>query len=858
MKRSIIIGIIMTISALAFGEVLNTKQFQELPFETIYTIPELKIENRNESREFTLPALPVKPGKKRALRGRFTSWFEKIGGCNTAMRIEVNAVSLGRYTEFGEERILCKDPVFVFNTTGYAGVEFDYFEGNGFCLPFAPSVDYLDEHTVGNNGSMLLLDLEDVVLGVDGNALKFTNVRDPYGLDVPTTLIGADIEIGYLDEAALPQPPGLDFKYTSVANAVERNGIRLEVGKAGGFSICNAKGDVYVIDTKLTMSFKAPYELLAEDIQPQGAPQVTLQKSGDFGFAIMAKWENGIQLYRRLSLEHDGMLHWLDDWKNTSNEILGVPYHHRIRTAGFGKKDILCGAGDKSFIPSTDMNPSVVVLNNSSKDGSGIGIVEDNDFARLLGSLKATAAETEIYTAHFALAPQCSLPMNYSVDIFQEGGYWAFLNRLRKRWNIGTVTAPYPLFLVARYTKSPGDTQAEKIKNAFAHLGPIAVGVVPWRRSDFYLAGSGQYPKLPEGAEPAPGISADLDLTEFLKFKNRDAQDEAMAAEIKLFRENAPNVKYIPLTHPAMETVYLPMAEQWPYADNEIHTVEGTVYHHPHYDRAHVGSAVEKGWAIGYYAPYGGSRYYDMLIDDVKRAFEYGADGIYIDEFSFGAHRDYSRYDYGRWDGFSADLDENGKVTHLKTDVAYISQGLQNAVVSLAAQQNKYFLGNGSAALRSVNTIPALRFWEGGNGMATLGFAHLNQVPLVLGNYGITDTQQGLFNAVKEALQVACIYSPGDGYLALKGPDNFICKMYPITVDELYPGTVIGKERIITINSGTFAWSKATADAKFQLFVYDSEGNRITPSEEPVVKDGQITITVPKNGMSIVELTMDN
>ncbi|MBR4221382.1 MAG: hypothetical protein IKR81_09515, partial [Victivallales bacterium] len=175
MKIKSILALALVSCAVLFAETMTTEQLMALPFEPIYTIPELILEHEGDAKEFIMPSMPVKSGKIRALRGRFTSWAKEIAGCNNSMCIEVNTVPLGRYTSAGDERMLCKSPSFIFTKSSYAGREFGYFTGIRFNLPFAPSVDELDKFTVGNNGRLLRRDLEDVVLGVDGNAMKITN-----------------------------------------------------------------------------------------------------------------------------------------------------------------------------------------------------------------------------------------------------------------------------------------------------------------------------------------------------------------------------------------------------------------------------------------------------------------------------------------------------------------------------------------------------------------------------------------------------------------------------------------------------------------------------------------------------------
>ncbi|HPT99759.1 MAG TPA: hypothetical protein PLU39_18000, partial [Armatimonadota bacterium] len=142
----------------------------------------------------------------------------------------------------------------------------------------------------------------------------------------------------------------------------------------------------------------------------------------------------------------------------------------------------------------------------------------------------------------------------------------------------------------------------------------------------------------------------------------------------------------------------------------------------------------EKEWGVLYYVPRPGSAYLEEILEGMRRALDqYGADGIYCDEFSWAfTRRGYSRYDYSRWDGYSADLDAEGKVIRLKCDNAYVTEATQLRMAHEVLGRGKFFLGNGAAALRSVNSLPIARFIEGGNGYGAMAFGHLSPTPLVL------------------------------------------------------------------------------------------------------------------------------
>ena len=373
----------------------------------------------------------------------------------------------------------------------------------------------------------------------------------------------------------------------------------------------------------------------------------------------------------------------------------------------------------------------------------------------------------------------------------------------------------------------------------------------PWRRNDHNFVRENKYPKLKEGMPPAPGKTPDLDIEEYLTFKHRKRADDWLAYETRMIHKFAPEAKVIASTHPAMETVYLPLQDRWPYAECTLRTASGEIFHHPGYDRTHLLEFSKKDWVVGYYVPYSGSRYYEAIIQDIEKTLALGVDGFYVDEFSLGAHRDYCRYDYSRWDGFSADLDDNGNVVRLKSDVCYAIGPLQSDIISRLMQKGKFILGNGSAVLRTINNAPVLRFWEGASGFATTSGAHLNHIPMIYGNYGDETTGKGIFHAVRDAIGAGCLYSPRACNLLLKGRDNFVCKQYPMTIVDIGPGLIIGKERILTTQSGCVDWL-GTKDAKVVFYRYDAEGNLLPQTAGNVLK-GKIEISVEKDGLTIVE-----
>ena len=408
------------------------------------------------------------------------------------------------------------------------------------------------------------------------------------------------------------------------------------------------------------------------------------------------------------------------------------------------------------------------------------------------------------------------------------------------------------------YARQPGSTDpVELLRGSLGHLGPIIAVLGPWQRlePDARVVRSGLYPKLPPEAPRTLGKCPDLDVDAFLIFKHREAYWDSLLAETRALRAAVPGIKVIQMTHPAMECIYRPLEAKWPIAADGVKTSTGETFGADNYSQAWVGDEMmAKDWAVLYYVPHPGSAQMRAYIASAERALDEGKlDGMYSDEFSWAfTGRAYSRYDYSRWDGFSADLDETGKVVALKADAGKVTEACQTALLQACLSRGKFFLGNGGSCLRSIQNLPQQRFIEGGNGPTWAGQGHLSAVPLILGNMGDEKTTAGVFASVRQCLAYGSIYSPTAVNLLLTGADNFVSKLYPITVVELGPGFVIGRERVITTVSRSFAWPDGAAAVTF--YRYDKAGTRLPAEADLALAAGQpLAVQVPEGGLVIAE-----
>jgi hypothetical protein len=484
-------------------------------------------------------------------------------------------------------------------------------------------------------------------------------------------------------------------------------------------------------------------------------------------------------------------------------------------------------------------------------------VAAESDWLRLLLAMQAQAGVAEIYCQTLALAPAASIDFTFSVTPVEEGGsYWTFINALRQRWGLNAFCVERPIFW--SFARAAGcKTPEETFAKSLSHLGPVTVALGPWLRSeaDIRTITAGRYPKLAATARPAPGGTPDLDVEAFLTFQHRAVYQKQFRHDVESIRRAVPGIKVLQRMHPAMEAVYRPAADRWPYAADAIRDERGRMFEDGSYSRVWLGRFVPKGWSILYFVPRPGSAYLETLLGGIRESLDGGgSDGIYCDEFSWAFRtRGYSRYDYSRWDGYSADLDEEGGVARLKSDNAFTTESAQLQIVHEVLRRGKFFLGNGGASLRSVGSEPVARFAEGGNGVPSMAGAHLSPVPLVLGNFGEEKTRQGIFAAVKTCLSMGCIYSPNAGNLLLEGPDNFVCKLYPVTIRKLGPGWIAAQQRLISCVSQSFPWPGYAAHVR--IYRYDAAGNRLGPPQMLATPAGPtLDLGVPKDGLAIAEI----
>ncbi len=797
-------------------------------------IQDIKVEKRGESFTVQLPGLPVKPGFIPVLKCRMYSYSESGGGCNYAARISVNGNDLGRRTAAGRKRLLFRDDRFELTDPRYKGRFMPVFlTSTEFNLQFSPGADQADAQTTDGKGGQFILDLSDVIRELDVNTITFTNIRGYLG--TPITLFIEDASIGYLDRSLLEEKETPLLQCRRSSQVCQSGNLLLSVYKNGGFSFEGGNGETLIVESALGMNPQTVSTMTAGDTGEEAA---VITESDD-GFCIEKNFGH-IRLKRTLTLR-DGMLYWEEIWSNNSNGIAAVPFRHRIGLNNAKAKVWLRGTPDVFELLTLDGN-STIFMESMSDGTRGFGIVLEDDISRLICGGNSAYGMAEFYTGCFALAPGSSRKLFYTVTPVSKKGYWEFINGVRRRWGIGRYGMDRPIFWAPLLPASAGKNWAERVRNIFGDFGPVTLAVDPW------IHGLGKMEAIARCSSPHGN-------TEQVLAGCHAAALPGVLAKLQEIKGAIPGIKVYSLHHASMFCVYLPEFPGYRLFDSVIHGKDLQPYHHAGYDAAILKGAEKRGWAIAYCMPLPGNYSWQRNFELLDAVFSAGVDGVYYDEFgSCATKRDYSRYEYTQWDGFSADIDENGKVVALKADYSYLTLPFQNALLHRLSATGRGLLGNGAAVTGDMNQSPAMRFTEGASSNANMPGGHLSHVPLVLGNYGDVNSRAGIMAAVRTALKFGCIYSPfTPTALHLSGADNFVCKFYPLTITELGQGVICARERIIVDHSGTFTWCGVDSGTA-ELFVYDASGNRLPDTGTVSVVDGKITLTCPENGLVIAEL----
>ncbi len=476
-----------------------------------------------------------------------------------------------------------------------------------------------------------------------------------------------------------------------------------------------------------------------------------------------------------------------DTLSNPTGSNVGVHLFHRALGDGSPRETRLGGLESSKSVRNA-FNPSIF----ASYGSTGIGLLAEDDVFRVHALLGVDQGAPMLSDDQLVLAAGKSVTLEWSLYPTGSGGYWEFVNAVRRNWGTNrTINGPFA------FTAGFGDA-------AFTSRDVAGLGKWARDRNLKYIVGG--MPKNSDGtyAHGTAGGHSDYWIRNEKSWQTK-------------LRAGDPGAKTLSYFHMQISTE---SAGESKYSDSRMKDEGGQTVVYPNKER------------LPLFVPTPTNGYGKALMSFLNSMTgQIGVDGIYWDEMSGS----YGAYNYnGPWDGVTGVLDPRSKVlTDTRSAVPLQLLPMSKKIVDWAESKNLMIIANSMSRTRTLMDEPFLRFQETLGNFDKMANTHL-QWPVGLANNNKEETAADSVQQVVSMLDRGGVYY-GFRYVRAASPWNFSSVLYPITPVELREGVVIGKERILTNRSGTFGFPDGS---KAQVVVVDRDGSK---DSNPSVSEVQVS-----------------
>jgi hypothetical protein len=645
--------------------------------------------------------------------------------------------------------------------------------------------------------------------------------------------------------------------------SLQGDGFRLSVGQ-GGAAVVKVGQEPYAIVSR----YSYPGERIGTNAlalstkRGREAWQIEIGQSGPDRLQIVAHGQH-YTLKRTISVEGH-RIGFSDELINRTKEPIGILIRQEIVTteeptqllfAGAPwEQDGLVGSG-KSLVKRAMLglgllasgvgysaeNPTIFVSQRRSR----LGVVVEDTLSRL--QFEGQRNRAAFSMGHLALDRNEARTLRWAMyPLTREADYFTFINAVRRDWGTNfTVEGPWDFFDLIDQQEMLG--QPGRLKEHLTRKRLRVVAFRPWLDYDNFNWRSGRSVSRSEYKQlMRRGMAAFKTVNPGIKClgcmqSNLVSLPSEMTQE---FYEAIPPEERVQGIH-WFTNEQMQLVRELPWKDSLVVGQDGRFIYELYYN----GPKRQPLVAIAVHAIPGNAQF-AYWMDQAKFILEeIGLDGLYVDQFSLAFRSDPSqRYNYDRWDGVTADIDPTtGRIVRRYTDGAWVGVQAQKKLSEYVHSRSKIMVANTAASSQELQSSSIMRFIEGAEVLNTFAFAegqepptdrHLCRAqlgsPIVLGYRPREPGAPGPEYA-RRVMEAAITYLKhgllyyhyghygSDHFADGSHPGNYdaITHMFPITPNELGRGFVIGKERIITCVSKTFAWR---AMSKPTVLVYDING----------------------------------
>jgi hypothetical protein len=460
-----------------------------------------------------------------------------------------------------------------------------------------------------------------------------------------------------------------------------------------------------------------------------------------------------------------------DTFTNTGDEIVGLRLRHSIATDAAWIH--LGGRADPDLSDAySPWNPTVF----TPVGDAGLGLVAEDDVLRqqLYVDFDAASGTAGMRTDMLCLGPGESQALVWSVYPARTDDYWDFINTVRMEWNVNrTIPGSFVWFTPDAILRMPRERLRDSLARQRTSIAAMLGGWVDPRRSD---------------RPPRIGFGTAVIGAEFADYRDRIRR---AVEELKAAR---PGLRVL-LYFDAQRDSSPDAVRRYP--DSVLLGLDGRP------ERADWGARFSTAWGM---VPTLGDAFDHAMRRVVGAMRALGADGLYWDEMD-GVDYRAPRITTGRWDGRSCVLGPDGAVQARVGLVNLLSEGAKLGYADAGT-----VLGNVPPTTRRFTERRDLRMVEAHHGEPWGAFAHLSSP---IGYIGGRGDWRMVLDRLEEGLLVA-------GTRLDYGYD-ILARMFPFTPEYIQPGTLRGRERIITTRSGTHGWRRCPGAVR--AFRYDRLGH---------------------------------